>query len=170
MSAKAWKPKLVEVAHEPEIEIEPQVEEEPEIAPASVYVEPVWVKRWKAREAAELEKAEIIPLTLPTIEEIQNYCVRQRWADSQRTVRENFISVRELRSDRRPKDIVLVRHAAMYLSAKLTEKSYPQIGKKFGGRDHTSVLFGVGRIEERIKNEELLMNGEPFNLERIGDI
>lgn len=147
-----------------------QPEQEPAKIGPTVLVEHDWVKQWKAREAEALKDVEIVPLAHPTIEEIQLFCVKQKWTDSQRTVPENYISVRELKSNRRLKDIVLVRHAAFYLCSQLTPRSYPEIAKKFGGKDHTSVLYGVRRIEERLKDNELLMNGEPFNLERIGEI
>ena len=42
---------------------------------------------------------------------------------------------------------------AMYLAKKLTPRSYPEIGRKFGGRDHTTVLHGVRKIEELITQD-----------------
>ncbi|MEC7122484.1 MAG: helix-turn-helix domain-containing protein, partial [Pseudomonadota bacterium] len=40
------------------------------------------------------------------------------------------------------------RQVAMYLSKKLTPRSLPEIGRKFGGRDHTTVMHAVKRVEE----------------------
>jgi chromosomal replication initiator protein len=40
------------------------------------------------------------------------------------------------------------RQAAMYLAKQLTTRSYPDIGRRFGGRDHTTVLHAVRKIEE----------------------
>ncbi len=40
------------------------------------------------------------------------------------------------------------RQIAMYLSKNLTSRSLPEIGRRFGGRDHTTVMHGVKRIEE----------------------
>lgn len=40
------------------------------------------------------------------------------------------------------------RQVAMYLSKQMTSRSLPEIGRRFGGRDHTTVMHGVKRIEE----------------------
>ncbi len=50
------------------------------------------------------------------------------------------------------------RHIAQYISRKQTTLSYPEIAQKFGGRDHTSVLHAVRKIEEAINNDETLRN------------
>lgn len=54
------------------------------------------------------------------------------------------ISKRELRSNRRNREIVFARQFIMYWTARLTEMSLPQIGRLMGGRDHTTVLHGKG--------------------------
>ncbi|MGZ4199425.1 MAG: chromosomal replication initiator protein DnaA [Thermoleophilia bacterium] len=54
--------------------------------------------------------------------------------------------VSDLRGDKRTADIAYARHVAMYLCRELTEASLPQIGDRFGGRDHSTVLYGVNRI------------------------
>jgi chromosomal replication initiator protein len=51
-----------------------------------------------------------------------------------------------LRGPRRHKDLVLARHIAMYLLRVDCECSFPEIGKELGGRDHTTVIYGVDRI------------------------
>ena len=52
--------------------------------------------------------------------------------------------------------IVLPRQVAMYLAKELTQKSLPEIGDAFGGRDHTTVLHAVRKITaERTTNPEL---------------
>jgi len=48
----------------------------------------------------------------------------------------------ELRSERRPDDIVFARQFVYYWAARLTQQSYPQIGRMMGGKDHTSVIHG----------------------------
>jgi hypothetical protein len=45
------------------------------------------------------------------------------------------------------------RHVAMYLARKLTTKSYPEIGRHFGGRDHATVLHAVRRIEDLLTQD-----------------
>lgn len=57
------------------------------------------------------------------------------------------ISLTELLADRRDRRIVRPRQLAMYLAKKLTLRSLPDIGRKFGGRDHTTVLHAVCLIE-----------------------
>ena len=49
-------------------------------------------------------------------------------------------------SKRRPNNIALPRQIAMYLAKELTQKSLPEIGELFGGRDHTTVLHAVRKI------------------------
>ncbi|MGH6980494.1 MAG: helix-turn-helix domain-containing protein, partial [Stellaceae bacterium] len=51
-------------------------------------------------------------------------------------------------SARRAREIARPRQVAMYLCKMLTPRSLPEIGKKFGGRDHTTVIHAIRRIEE----------------------
>ena len=54
----------------------------------------------------------------------------------------------ELSSSRRAQAVVRPRHVAMYLAKQLTSRSLPEIGRKFGKRDHTTVMYAIRRIEE----------------------
>ena len=75
----------------------------------------------------------------------------------QKTVCEFFnVSLSELRSNKRHKNIVLPRQVAMYLSRRLTNKSFPEIGNAFGGKDHTTALYSFKKIEKEIDSA----NGE----------
>lgn len=56
------------------------------------------------------------------------------------------VSGLDMISARRTANIVLPRHAGMYLAKMLTPRSLPQIGRAFGGRDHTSVIFAVNKV------------------------
>ena len=58
------------------------------------------------------------------------------------------IKIDELISSRRIRTFARPRQVAMYLSKKLTTRSLPEIGRKFGGRDHTTVIHAVKKIEE----------------------
>jgi chromosomal replication initiator protein len=58
------------------------------------------------------------------------------------------LRIADLHSERRSKHIARPRQLAMYLSKRLTSHSLPEIGRKFGGRDHTTVMHAVKRIEE----------------------
>lgn len=62
------------------------------------------------------------------------------------------LHVNDLRGNRRTQDIAHARHIAMYLSRELTEASLPQIGMRFGGRHHTTVMNGVDKIERQLKD------------------
>ncbi len=66
------------------------------------------------------------------------------------------IKVADMYSKKRPASIARPRQIAMYLAKELTQKSLPEIGELFGGRDHTTVLHAVRKIGgERGKNTEL---------------
>lgn len=75
----------------------------------------------------------------------------------QRCVGEEFgVSLQELKTRRRNKNIVLPRQIAMYLSRELTDLSLPEIGVCFGGKDHTTVLHSYNKIKVELdKNEGL---------------
>lgn len=66
------------------------------------------------------------------------------------------ISLSDLKSEKRLKSLVIPRHIAMYLSKKYTQKSFPDIAKKFGGKNHATIIHGVKNIEELIlKDSEI---------------
>ncbi|ALM85456.1 chromosomal replication initiator protein DnaA [Bordetella sp. N] len=75
----------------------------------------------------------------------------------QKTVADFYkIKVADMYSKRRPANIALPRQVAMYLAKELTQKSLPEIGDLFGGRDHTTVLHAVRKISDaRAKLAEL---------------
>jgi chromosomal replication initiator protein len=62
----------------------------------------------------------------------------------------------EMTSARRSRDVARPRQVAMYLSKQLTPRSLPEIGRRFGGRDHTTVIHAIKQIERlRISDGEL---------------
>jgi len=63
------------------------------------------------------------------------------------------IKIADLRSKRKYKGFVLPRQVAMYLSRKLTNASLLEIGDKFGGKDHSTVLHSIKKIEEKMEKE-----------------
>ncbi len=74
--------------------------------------------------------------------------------DIQRAVCDQFhVKPDDLRSKSRQKDIVYPRQIAMYLTRELTGISLPKIGKEFGGRDHTTVMHAISKIEKDLKND-----------------
>ena len=67
----------------------------------------------------------------------------------QKKVAEYFnIRLSDMSSPRRARAVARPRQIAMYLSKQLTSKSLPEIGRTFGGRDHTTVMHAVSRIDE----------------------
>ena len=75
----------------------------------------------------------------------------------QKTVADFYkIKIADMYSKKRPASIARPRQIAMYLAKEMTQKSLPEIGELFGGRDHTTVLHAVRKIGgERQKNTEL---------------
>jgi chromosomal replication initiator protein len=62
----------------------------------------------------------------------------------------------DLLSPRRARSVVVPRQIGMYLAKKLTARSLPEIGRRFGGRDHSTVLHAVRKIEDQIKTDDKL--------------
>lgn len=83
--------------------------------------------------------------------------VRVRIDDILRIVGRHYSVPRaDLLSPRRARSIVRPRQVGMYLAKKLTPRSLPEIGRRFGGRDHSTVLHAVRKIEELIKTDDNL--------------
>lgn len=72
------------------------------------------------------------------------------------------IKLADMFSERRARQVALPRQVAMYLAKKLTTMSLPEIGKNFGGRDHTTVLHAVRKIEQTINEDASI--AEDINL------
>ncbi|MBN9565635.1 MAG: chromosomal replication initiator protein DnaA [Alphaproteobacteria bacterium] len=72
----------------------------------------------------------------------------------QKKVSEHYqIRVSDMHSPKRVRSVARPRQVAMYLSKLLTTKSLPEIGRKFGGRDHTTVLHAISKVEELIQSD-----------------
>ena len=63
------------------------------------------------------------------------------------------IKVSDVESSKRTNSIAFPRQVAMYLIREMTDSSFPKIGDMFGGRDHTTVKYACGKIEDEIKND-----------------
>lgn len=94
-------------------------------------------------------------ITIERIDEILGHIYRSgepkrvRIEDIQRVVARHYnVSKTELLSNRRTRTIVKPRQIAMYLAKIMTPRSLPEIGRRFGGRDHTTVLHAVRKIED----------------------
>ncbi len=66
------------------------------------------------------------------------------------------VKVSELKSKRRTQTLVHPRQIAMYLSRELTNSSFPEIGREFGGKDHTTVMHACGQIKKAIDKDHTL--------------
>lgn len=104
------------------------------------------------------------PITLETIQETlsdSRYAKGMRLTVDkiQRAVAEEFgITLNDMTSKRRARDIARPRQVAMYLCKKLTKRSLPDIGRRFGGRDHTTVMHAVKRIDE-LRADDTVFDG-----------
>jgi chromosomal replication initiator protein len=68
------------------------------------------------------------------------------------------IRVQDLKSDKKQKNIAVPRQIAMYLARRYTGASYPEIGEKFGGKDHSTVIHAVKKIEKNLGGDPSLEN------------
>ena len=79
----------------------------------------------------------------------------------------NFFGMRvqDLKSGRKQKNIAVPRQIAMYLARRYTGASYPEIGEKFGGKDHSTVIHAVKKIERLLgKDLPLTKNVDSLSL------
>ncbi|MDF1750211.1 MAG: chromosomal replication initiator protein DnaA [Alphaproteobacteria bacterium] len=94
------------------------------------------------------------PITLENSQEVLHDLLRanDRKAtieEIQKRVAEHFnIKISEMHSARRSRAVARPRQVAMYLAKQLTARSLPEIGRKFGGRDHTTVMHAVKKVDE----------------------
>jgi len=94
------------------------------------------------------------PITLENSQEVLHDILRANdrrvtIEEIQKRVAEHYnIRLAEMYSARRARAVARPRQVAMYLSKQLTARSLPEIGRKFGGRDHTTVMHAVRKIDE----------------------
>ena len=96
------------------------------------------------------------PVTLEATQEVLHDLLRANDRrvtidEIQKRVAEHFnIKIAEMHSARRSRAVARPRQVAMYLAKQLTARSLPEIGRKFGGRDHTTVMHAIRKVEELI--------------------
>ncbi|WP_455478809.1 chromosomal replication initiator protein DnaA [Bartonella sp. B10] len=102
-------------------------------------------------------------LSLERIDELLGHLTRSgepkriRIEEIQRAVARHYnVSKQDLLSNRRTRTVVKPRQVAMYLAKILTPRSLPEIGRRFGGRDHTTVLHAVRKIEDLVCDDQTL--------------
>lgn len=105
---------------------------------------------------ASLTKA---PITVELVKEVLQNTLRGAHREVtieniQKTICDYFnIKMGDLKAKRRTRNIALPRQVAMYLCRKYTSTSFPAIGYKFGGRDHSTVIHASKTIEKKIKED-----------------
>ena len=102
------------------------------------------------------------PLTLDTVPDVLSDLLRTHEKrisieDIQRRVAEHYsIRMTDMFSARRARNVARPRQVAMYLAKQLTSRSLPEIGRRFGNRDHTTVMHAVSRITELMAEDRML--------------
>ncbi len=87
--------------------------------------------------------------------------------DIQKKVAEHYsLRMADMHSARRARAVARPRQVAMYLAKQLTPRSLPEIGRKFGGRDHTTVMHAIRRIEE-LRAIDTVLNDDIEQLRRL---
>jgi len=105
---------------------------------------------------ADVAKQEI---TLETTQEVLQDLLRSHDRritidEIQRKVAEHYnLRMTDMHSARRARNVARPRQVAMFLSKQLTARSLPEIGRKFGGRDHTTVMHAVRKVEELVEGD-----------------
>lgn len=111
------------------------------------------------------------PVTIDYVQEVLQDLLRANNKrisidDIQRKVVEHYgLRIADMQSARRARNVARPRQIAMYLAKQLTSRSLPEIGRKFGGRDHTTVMHAVRKIEE-LCAEDISFNEEIATIRR----
>ena len=84
----------------------------------------------------------------------------------QKYVADHFrIKLSDMKSDKRLKALVVPRQIAVYLCRELTKASYPEIGDKFGGKDHSTIIYSMKKVERQLA-QDLELKSTIENLKR----
>ena len=112
-------------------------------------------------------------ISLERVDDILGHLVKAeerrkvRIEDIQRVVAQHYnIPKNEMLSNRRTRTVVRPRQIAMYLAKIMTLRSLPEIGRRFGGRDHTTILHAVRKVEE-LKGDDAKLAKEIELLRRL---
>jgi chromosomal replication initiator protein len=115
----------------------------------------------RLRAYSSLTGSEIsISMAKETLKDILSDRQKMITIDSiQKAVAANFnISVSDLKSSKRLKIYSIPRQVSMYLCRTMTKSSYPEIGEKFGGKDHSTVIHAVRQVEKKLSQDRDLNN------------
>ena len=108
--------------------------------------------------------------TMDVLRDLLRACDRRVTIEEiQKKVAEHYnIRVTDMHSARRLRAVARPRQVAMYLAKTLTAASLPEIGRKFGGRDHTTVIHGVRKVEELVIGDQGLHEDIEFLKRALG--
>jgi len=116
------------------------------------------------------------PITLETCQDVLHDLLRANdrrvtIEEIQKKVAEHFnIKMADMHSARRARSIARPRQIAMYIAKNLTTRSLPEIGRKFGGRDHTTVMHAVKKITELCEIDQDLAEDVELLRRMLGDV
>jgi chromosomal replication initiator protein len=116
--------------------------------------------------APTIERA--LQITAHTIRPEENR--RPKIQDIKRATAHHYhVTVIDIDSIRRTKDVVWPRQVGMYLAKTMTRNSLPEIGRRFGGRDHTTVMHAVRKIDELVKIDQEIADDIAAIREELGE-
>ena len=102
------------------------------------------------RKRVDRDRVTVVEMAQDVLHDLLRQADRKVTVDEiqQRVAAHYNIKLAEMSSPRRARSVARPRQVAMYLAKQLTTLSLPQIGKRFGNRDHTTVMHAVRKIEE----------------------
>jgi chromosomal replication initiator protein len=95
-----------------------------------------------------------------------SFSVRSKKPAAKASLRD-ILKEKDLSSISRKKEIVKPRQVAMFLLRELLKSSYPFIGRKFGGKDHTTAIYACEKIVKELKDNDNLNNEVDLIKQRI---
>jgi chromosomal replication initiator protein len=108
-----------------------------------------------AYSAATLKERVTLDLVRLTLADVLRACDRKLTIDEIKRVTASYFGIRvaDMDSPRRTRNLVRPRQIAMSLAKTLTARSYPEIGRRFGNRDHTTVIHAVRQIDKLMRED-----------------
>lgn len=114
--------------------------------PAQIAAHRAHVAR-QQRMSGRIVQRSVVPESSPAPKEVIMRHRKITANDIKRAVADHFkVRVADIVSDRRTTEVIMPRQIGMFLTKELTPLSYPQIGRQFGGRDHTTVIHAFNKI------------------------
>ncbi len=116
-----------------------------------------------------------VPITVELAKDVLKNLVREERhrcsiENVQKLVADYYqIKIADMKSARRMKHLAFPRQIAMYLCKKHVQSSFPEIGQKFGGKDHTTVIHAVRKIEAQVKTDARLRDDIEFLEKSLAD-